>query len=399
MEEGLVKIYKSAIKSMQKEISRLNSRLKYQKYSKKLEELQNKSNELTVQIDKTQEYVDNYKSIIYPTPRTALRKKSVSKAYFESMESQIAQMTQDIDKTKKRNMQEQDLLEQTLKEVNSNLYLLVLKFKEAKKENSLLKKEKSLLALNWKNLIKNYAKITNNLIKEPTLHEKLEKIDDLECKSKEKVTKINILKQMIEKVKEKKIPQNPEVKLLLSEHLKKEESRKKLIIIKDKLTTEIANVEKELVSRKENPEDIPLAVANKNMRTEINLRELEIAEKSKTIKEYEREKLIAQVNYSDTIKKLEARKPRLNPKGLSPSNTYSSLPKGRRHSGTNLSKESGLKSKRSSVDLSRILKKNTSCTITKDIQSMLNSFAPGKGITAKIIAFNREGHSFMPKAK
>ena len=134
------------------------------------------------------------------------------------------------------------------------------------------------------------------------------------------------------------------------------------------------------------------------MRTEIKLMELEIAEKSKNLKEIERDKLVAQVQYSEITKQFKNKNSKKQ-KCYSSCNTYSSLPKDR-SANTNYSKDSSRISKRSSFDIEKMLKTNLGAiNITKNIANALDTFAPGQGITAKVIAFNRGGFNMTSRGK
>ena len=223
MEGDLQKIYKSAVESMKQEIVRLHLTIQHQEYSKKLEKLQKTASNLKLLIEKTHHYPENETELIEPLSEGIIKEQLSRKCNYELLQSQITQMTQKINIKKNKNLQEQESLEQALKEMNSNLYIMVLKFKDVYKQNVLLKKEHASLTQRRKALNKTYAKITNNLIKEPSLTEKLEMIDRLEQKTKKKAIKISILENIIEEVKAKKLPENPEVKVLWAQIVKKEE--------------------------------------------------------------------------------------------------------------------------------------------------------------------------------
>jgi hypothetical protein len=380
MESNLLDIYKSAIKSMKNEIARLNLCIAYQTYSKKFQSCKSKIKDLTeILLFHTSKPAPN----IFPAALSGTHSFQT-----QSLEDKISTLTQSLNKQKRKKIQEQEYLETNLKELNINLYYLTKRLNDAKVHNTSLRKQQLKSAAERKKIIKDYAKITNSLIKDASFSHKTNQIEELEMKTKKKVMRIHMLHSMINEAKAAKTPGNPEVKAIWDKYKKILEERKQNEENKNQLIFEIQSTQSQIENLKSNPEKIPPAVANKNLRQEINSIQLEISMKSKVLKGLNREKLEVEYKYSEVTKKKLSLLPKTSSKTLIKSNTSSTLYQD--HTSKNYStKESNPKTYGNSCDIDNLIRSQKDCTLSEQLLKALDPYAPGKGITAKIIAFNR----------
>ena len=204
----------------------------------------------------------------------------------------------------------------------------------------------------------------------------------------EKSIKLTNLQNRINDLKSNSKKTNPEVKKFVEKIRKIENTRCEFEITKKSLQIEIEKKNLDIENAKNNPRKFSSATANKNLKKEIKKLELEIAEKSKKLKEYEKEKLLSQVRLSAILQKKAEIEPKARPKSLSNCFTVSSLKIGRT-SKNNFSKDSDQRTKNSSIIFSKLPENNQGFTLTKDALKVLDGYAPGEGLTAKIIAYNR----------
>lgn len=383
METELLEIYKSAIKSMKKEIIRLNLSIDLQKYQKKQEASQGQITELSTKISELQEYFDKQR-LVQNTPRT---RQEPSKSLDTSLiTAKISELAQEVAQKKKEIACEQLFFEEKLRQVNDNLYILVRKYNEAKKTNRKLKTDLTNLTNERKNTNLEYARITKVLTKDSPITSLNEKISELECQNRKKIKKISEIKQKIEDLDSDRPEPDASVKEIVANYNEKSVYLKDLERVKLDLIEKIEEINQELDQKSINPQRFPSSVANKNLRIEIKRLELEISEKSKILKQVEREKLILQAKYLNVGKKIEKKR---KPKSFSNCITFSSLPQGRTMS--NFGGESDRLSKKSSININCLLKNTGKTTLTKEAVRLLDDYAPGQSITSKILAYNRAG--------
>ena len=384
METNLILVYKSAIESMKKEVARLHCCDFFQKYNFKLQAYQIKIKELTEQISNS-EVFDQTKQ---KTFKNSDHKNSSQKDSSIMIQAKIEDLRQKITDETNEKIIKQNLIDDKLKAINHNLFVLVSKYNTAKTTNFELKKSQKKLILQRKILTDKYFNITQNLLKEPTLTNILEQIEFLHKKNKEKSIKLTNLQNRINDLKSNSKKTNPEVKKFVEKIRKIENTRCEFEITKKSLQIEIEKKNLDIENAKNNPRKFSSATANKNLKKEIKKLELEIAEKSKKLKEYEKEKLLSQVRLSAILQKKAEIEPKARPKSLSNCFTVSSLKIGRT-SKNNFSKDSDQRTKNSSIIFSKLPENNQGFTLTKDALKVLDGYAPGEGLTAKIIAYNR----------
>ena len=388
MDSELVHIYLSAIKSMEEEIKRLHICIKLQNYKKKQDAFQKRIHSLSSQIYTAQENLNsqNLKQSLSLT--TDSPEKPSKSSDLVAAKATISAITQRINRARKKRTQDQGILEEKLKQINENLYTLVFKYNEAKRVNTKLKSEQGNLASERKTINGRYAKTTRILVKEKSTSEMADKVERMEQMVKAKILNINSLKRCLQHIKAEKPPENSEVKKILQAYQANEARLHGLAETKDNLKRKIQEIKNEMDVARTSPEKFSPAQANKNLREEIKRIETEISEKSKILKQIEKEKLLVQMKYSDTVKGMKIEPPVRNGKSLSNLVTHSSIMQGR-NTNSNFSRDTDRKSKRSSVDIVNLMKRTTESTITKDVIKALDDYAPGKNITAKILAFNR----------
>lgn len=388
-DNNLQDIYKSAITAMRKEVRRLNSCLEYQHLSQKLEKRQEKIQFLKSELKSLDQSHCSSNLRASPTPSRSTKHYSIKIDNSLILEDKIIKLQQKINKEKSNQWKQEELFEQKLQNMDPSLYLTVTKLDRAKKLNLNFKTQLKVLSEQRKQLNFTYSRITTALRKELTLTQKLESLEDLEKKIKDKQLSIKIINKMIEQFRVSMNESNPEVKEILEKVNFLEETRKEHQNTKLEIQSQIKNICEEIDGRMKNPENISIAAANMYCRQEIKRIQLEIAEKSRACKEWEQERFMLQMKYSESLKQKGVVAPKSKRKTLSNVNTHSSFATDRASSRAGGSKTPGEMSARQSSHVFSLLNREKECTITKDLMKALDFFAPGQKLTAKIIAFNR----------
>lgn len=400
MEKNIIQIYESVIGEMKNEIIQLKLNLKHQNLLKKLEKRRAKINSLI-------NYISNKQNELQLKAYSPLKFKLISSfdspsidSIYTSLKSQINSLSQKIFREKFRKSKEYNYYEKILKFSNSNLYVLIMRLNETSRINRSLKSNLVNIENYRKELINHYSKITQILKKVLAQSEKQERIDVLESLIREKVQKINWLEDSIQKYRKTFNP-DPKVSRIFAKYREFENYLKEIFVQREKLNVQLKIIDEEVDFSMKNPEDIPLVTANRNMRGEIKRLDNEICSRSKYLKELEREKLAEQLKYSDLLKKKSEMNVNLKPmkKSLSSCNTHSSIfidrSSGNNDTRQNYSRNTERKSKRASMDVVSMISSNNNF-LNKNVLIALDSFAPGKRITEKIIAFNRSFNFSSP---
>ncbi|OMJ68283.1 hypothetical protein SteCoe_34308 [Stentor coeruleus] len=392
-ENNLLHIYKSAVASMQNEIDRLNRCLAIQNYQKKLSILEEEKEKLTDTLESMQSH---YATPLIKSPHEKHSERTKTPVLVEeliTLQAQVIETSQKINRERRKISQECEYLEDNMRQINGSLYILVSKFNEAKRNNIDLRCQLKKLIKERQSLTNNYSKITKALVKESPLNEKMEKIENQERLVREKITSINVLKKMIEQLKIPTPVENPALTNIFNKIKKLEELLKENEKTKRNLKISIEMTQAEIDYKKKNPQKIPPAIANKYYRQELHSIELDIAEKSRTVKELERQRLVAQISYSDALKeKISLEPKKKKAKSVSSCCTYSSLATERNQSRIYTSQDLIRASKKDTQKIVGMIKRSGEPVITKDVLSVLDLYAPGQCLTSKIIAFNR-GHA------
>lgn len=397
-DNSLEDIYKSAITAMRKEVQRLNKSLQYQILSKKLEKRQQKLESLKTDLKALDQSTNSSKFLISPNPIKSHKQYSIKVDNTLILEDKIQKLQQKINKEKSKQWKQEELFEQKLQNMDPGLYLTVTKLDRARKLNMSLRHQLKQLAEERKQLNFTYSRITTALRKEPNLNQRLEIIEDLERKIKDKQMSIKILGKMIEQFKGSMTKVDPEVEKLLQKAAELQGTLVENQKVKSGIQAEISKTCEEIEERMKNPEKISIAAANLYCRQEIKQIQLDIAEKSRACKELEHEKLLLQMKYSEALKVKTAAMPKSKRKSLSNVNTHSSFATDRGSSRAGGSKTPGEFSVRQSNYVVSLLNKEKECMITKDLMKALDFFAPGQKLTAKIIAFNRSECSLSQRS-
>lgn len=391
-DSNLLSIYKSAVSAMEQEVLRLNRLMLVQRYNKKLESLKDKKNSLTDILSSRNSQLSSKYDTPRPSSRTR-RKTSISSDDKSMITAKITETTQKINREKRKKMQIQDLLEDNLRLNNTNLYLIITKLLESNRTNKTLRAELQKLNDEKRMLLSTYSRVTSALVKASTQGESLEKIESLEKMNKEKAMSLNVLTHMIKELKEPKVCEDPKNKQLFQRITELEAILKENEKIKREIKLNIQMAVEDIENRRRNPEKITPAAANKYLRQETRALELEIAERSKVLKEVERELLVAQIKCADLQKKRDSGQDLQKIKSLSNSNTHSSLAIDRNSSRIMGGSDTSAKTRKGSLRIIKLLTKEKDNAITKDVLAELEPYAPGKNIATKIIAFNRSNFS------
>ena len=375
---------------MKEEIKRLHLCISFQNYKQKQDAFQNTIHTLSSQIYTAQVFLDSQNlkhSLSIPTESP---EKLSNLSEILAAKASIAEISQRINGTRMKRIQDQERLEEKLKQINDNLYTLVIKCNEAKRVNTKLKSDQITLARVRKSLNCRYTKITQILVKEKSTSDMIDMIERAEQQIKAKILSINSLKQSVHHIKAEKPPERPEVKKVFEAYQINEERLKNLEETKSNLKLKIQEIANQMDLARTSPEKFSPVQANKNLRDEIKRIQQEIAEKSKIFKQLEKDRLLAQLRYSETMKGAMIEQTARKGKSLSNLVTHSSLAQGR-NTNSNFSRNTDRRSRKSSMDLANLMKTTKEPTITKEVLRALDDYAPGKNITTKILAFNRDG--------
>ncbi|OMJ75994.1 hypothetical protein SteCoe_24756 [Stentor coeruleus] len=361
-------------------------------YQEKLANLQEEKSRLTEALEAA-----NYKFFtpLKKVPCDKYIEKSISPVKSEdlNLQGRVTDTIQKINREKKRLDQDCEKIEDYLRQSNTGLFVIVSKFNLAKKNNLELKYQLRKLIKERQILTSSYSKLTGALVRETRLSEKVEKIESQERKNRDKLVSINVLKKMIEHLKIPEPVENPQLNAIINKINKLEEMLKENEKIKRNLKISIEMTQAEVDYKKRNPQNIPPALANKYYREEIKMIELDMAEKSRIIKNLEKQKLCENINYSDSLKEKELLEPKKkNTKSVSCICSYSNLKPEKNGLRNYLGQDKVKKNRNDSSNITGMLRKNGEPTITREVLSALDVYAPGKSITSKIIEFNR-GHT------
>ena len=349
-DSSLKDIYKSAIQAMTKEVARLKSCLDFQELTNKLESrqkviktLENKVKSLT-----SHELASSSGSSFFPTssksPKLKLKPEKIP-----ILQDKLLDLQEKINNLKSKEWKHEESLEHKMQNLDPVLYLAVTKLLRAKKNNFNLKSQLKTLTNERKSLNFKYSKITNALIQEPSANDRLGQVEDLEFKIREKEMSVKVMQAMIEQFQDNMRRNDPQVEQIFSQINSVESERENLARTKQEVRQEIERSSQEIEKKIRNPEQISLADANNYCRSEIKKIQQEITEKSKVLRGLETERLLVQTRLSESEKKTG----------------------------------------KVQVKKNSMFSKEKECIVTKDLISILDNFAPGQSITAKIIAFNR----------
>lgn len=387
-DSSLKDIYKSAIQAMSKEVTRLKSCLDFQELTNKLESRQKVIKTLENQVKSltSHEQACSSGSSFFPGSSKSCRIKAKPEK-IPILQDKLLDLQEKINNLKSKKWKNEEILEHKMQNLDPVLYLAVTKLLRAKKTNFNLKSQIKTLANERKNLNLTYSKITNALIQEPSANDRLAQVEDLEFKIREKEMSVKVMQAMIEQFKDNMQKNDPQVEQIFNQINSVESERKNLAQMKQEIKQEIERSSQEIERKIRNPEHISMADANNYCRAEIKKIQQEITEKSKVLRGLETEKLLVQTRLSESEKKTG--KVQVKKKSLSSVNTHSSLPTDRNSSRAFGSKTPAELSLRQSSYLNSMFSREKECIVTKDLIKILDNFAPGQSITAKIIAFNR----------
>lgn len=307
----------------------------------------------------------------------------------------IENISQSLYSARERKMQEQSQLSEIekLKTVNVKLYTLVKKMIQAEKQNLELKNQIASTEEVRKETRMEYQKITTALGLEDRMKKRIKDFEASYLVTKKSVDELraklasirNSTKDTIDSIENstvkdfmKKINEQRVVRTYYSEEIKK-------------LNEENESMQEDIEITKKNPKKIPPAVANQNLRSEVKALEMQITERSKEIKEKEREKFQANYNYQEAIKTLNILKakaelvfPKSKPQTPSVANEKSVAAPSIANS---VHVQKKIEAKRDSV--LQIIGKGTE-GMTKDVMKVLKTVGkPGQGVASKVLELNR----------
>lgn len=379
------------MESILNEINQLKKHLLMLNYQEKLEKLQEEKLRLTEALGTANyQFFTPLKKV--PCDKYIERSTSPAKSENLNLQGRVTDTIRKINREKKKLDQDCEKLEDYLRQTNTGLFVIVSKFHLAKKNNLELKIQLRKLIKERQILTKSYSKLTAALVKETRMSEKMEKIENQERKNRDKLVSINVLKKMIEHLKIPEPVENLELNVIINKINRLQESLKENEKIKRDLKISIEMTQAEVDYKKRNPQNIPPALANKYYREEIKMIEIDMAEKSRIIKNLEKQKLYEHINYSDLVKEKELLEPKKkNTKSVSCICTFSNLKPEKNGLRNYLGQDKARKNRNDSRNIIGLLRKNGEPTITREVLSALDVYAPGKNITSKIIEFNR-GH-------
>ncbi|OMJ68936.1 hypothetical protein SteCoe_33467 [Stentor coeruleus] len=223
-----------------------------------------------------------------------------------SLQQDIHKATQSLYKAREKKMHEETMLKEVekLKNINPKLYTLVKKMIQAEKTNLQLKNSIINSEEDRKNMRIEYAKITTALGLEDKIKRRIKEVEE-EVHAKEIV--IENLSKNLNEVRRKTEDtmnsiENSDVKDILKKSNEVKAVRAYYAEQMEKLRKENVDILKEIEVTEKNPKKIPPAVANQNLRSEVKNLEVQITERSKEIKEKEREKFQANFHLEEAQK-------------------------------------------------------------------------------------------------
>lgn len=293
--------------------------------------------------------------------------------------------------------EETQLLEiEKLKSLHPKHYFLVKKLLQAEKLNLELKNQITSTEEDRKEMRLEYSKITTALGLEDKLKKK---IKDVEVDVKLKLIKVEGIRKNIENIKGKikqtvDCIENSAVKDIIKKINEFKAVRAYYAEQIEKLNQENQDVQREIEFSSKNPKKISPAVANQNLRAEVKTLELQITQRSKEIKEKEREKLQTNFKYEETLKILsslkakvqEPPKPETKPLAKDQISIKPVNP---------LIIQKKIEEKRDSI--LGILEKGATKGTSKEVMMILKNVGkPGQGLASKVLELNR---SQFPQSK
>ena len=311
------------------------------------------------------------------------------------MHEQIENVSQSLYKAREKKIQEETQLSEIekLKETKPNMCKAIKKTIQAEKLNLELKNANAKAEEDKNEIRMEYAKVTTAL----GLEEKVKKkYKDMEVEFQKRKNNVESLRKTLQDTKNKtketiESIENSVVKDLIKKCNELRVVRAYYADQIKKLKEENEEIQNDIEITSKNPKKIPPAVANQNLRGEVKTLELQITERSKEIKEKEREKF--QLNYSceETLKtlallrkkaeevfsrpqqKVEVKQETTTASVRSPNRTIS---------------QKKIEAKRDSV--LEILGKGMTEGMSKEVMKALKGVGkPGQGIASKVLELNR----------
>lgn len=292
-------------------------------------------------------------------------------------------------------MQEETMLKEVekLKNINPKLYILVKKMIQAEKTNLQLKNSITNSEEDRKNMRIEYAKITTALGLEDKIKRRIKEVEE-EVHAKEIIIE-NLSKNLNEVRKKTEDTMNSIENSAVKDILKKSNEVKAVRAYyaeqMEKLRKENVDILKEIEVTEKNPKKIPPAVANQNLRSEVKNLEVQITERSKEIKEKEREKFQANFHLEEGQKvlaevkaKVEELTAKPKPKVQQPKQEV----KEKKVVSNPAQVMRKIEAKRDSV--LELLGKGINDETGKEMMKVLKTIGkPGQGLASKVLELNR----------
>lgn len=294
-------------------------------------------------------------------------------------------------------MQEASMMKEVekLKNINPKLYQLVKKQIQAERTNLELKNFILKSEEDRKNMRIEYAKITTALGLEDRIKRRIKEMEG-EVHAKEIVLE-NLTKSLNETKKKTEDTinsiENSDVKEILRKSNEVKAVRAYYADQMEKLRKENVDILKEIEVTEKNPKKIPPAVANQNLRSEVKNLEVQITERSKEIKDKEREKFQMNFHLEESQKVLAEVKAKVDELTAKPQVKQQVKQevkevKGKPSGPTPAQVQRKIEAKRDSV--LELLGKGMNEETGKEVMKVLKTIGkPGQGLASKVLELNR----------
>lgn len=294
-------------------------------------------------------------------------------------------------------MQEASMMKEVekLKNINPKLYQLVKKQIQAERTNLELKNFILKSEEDRKNMRIEYAKITTALGLEDRIKRRIKEMEG-EVHAKEIVLE-NLTKSLNETKKKTEDTinsiENSDVKEILRKSNEVKAVRAYYADQMEKLRKENVDILKEIEVTEKNPKKIPPAVANQNLRSEVKNLEVQITERSKEIKDKEREKFQMNFHLEESQKILAEVKAKVDELTAKPQVKQQVKQevkevKGKPSGPTPAQVQRKIEAKRDSV--LELLGKGMNEETGKEVMKVLKTIGkPGQGLASKVLELNR----------